>query len=144
MERSRSWRDVASPGPNRLEMRRSVGRIGRLVLAAALAYLTVGIVWTTAFGLAMAASATGTESPLEGLVSFLGWFVLPSVLWPSSMSASIPGGSLIAIGLVVVMTALMFGALTRLAPGVAAPTGPRRPPRRRSPPRARVDTRRTS
>ncbi len=125
-------------------MRRNVARVGRLLLAAALAYLTVGIVWTTAFGLAMGASATGAESPLEGLVSFVGWFVLPSVLWPSIMSASIPGGSLIAIVLVVVMTVLMFGALARLAPDVAAPTGPRRPPRRRSPPQGRVGTRRTS
>ncbi len=113
-------------------MRRNVARVGRLLLAAALAYLTVGIVWTTAFGLAMAASATGAESPLEGLVSFLGWFVLPSVLWPSSMSASIPGGSLIAIVLVVVMTVLMFGALARLAPGLAGPVRTPRRPRRRS------------
>jgi hypothetical protein len=60
------------------------------------------------------------------------------------MSASIPGGALIAIALVVVMTALMFGALARLAPDVTPPTGPRRPPRRRSPPRAPVGTRRTS
>src|SRR5713101_7746204 len=78
MERSRSWRDVASPGPNRLEMRRSVGRIGRLVLAAALAYLTVGIVWTTAFGLAMAASATGTEISFGG-ADLIPWLVRPSV-----------------------------------------------------------------
>jgi hypothetical protein len=125
-------------------MRRNIAPVGRLLLAAALAYLTVGIVWTTAFGLAMAAAPTGAESPLEGLISFLGWFVLPSVLWPASMGASIPGGSLIAIALVVAMTALMFAALTRLAPDVVAPTGPRRPPRRRSPPRARVGTRRTS
>ena len=125
-------------------MRRNVARLGRLLLAAALAYLIVGVVWTTAFGLAMAASPTGTESPFEGLISFLGWFVLPSVLWPSTMSASIPGGSLIAIGLVAVMTALMFGALARLAPDVAAFTGPRRPPRRRSAPQGRADKPRTS
>jgi hypothetical protein len=60
------------------------------------------------------------------------------------MSAFIPGGWLVATALFVGMTALMFVALTRLAPGVAAPIGPRRPPRRRSPPRARVGTRRTS
>src|SRR6266849_6184994 len=102
-------------------MRRNVARVGRLLVAAALAYLTVGIVWTTAFGLAMAASATGTESPLEGLISFLGWFVLPSVLWPSSMSASIPGGSLIAIALLVVMTAPMItGVASRNAKRVAS------------------------
>ena len=126
-------------------MRRSVVRIGRLVLAAALAYLIVGIVWETAFGLALAPSANADiGSPWEGLFSFLAWFVLPSALWPSSMSEFIPGGWLVAIVLFVGMTALMFGALTRLAPDVAVPTGPRRPPRRRSPPRARVGTRRTS
>ena len=119
-------------------------QLGRLLLAGALAYLTVGIVWTTAFDLAMAASATGTESPVEGLISFLGWFVLPSVLWPTSMSASIPGGSLIAIALVVVMTALMFGALARLAPDVAAPTRTRRIRRQRSEPRAGAGRPRTS
>jgi hypothetical protein len=126
-------------------MRRNVARVGRLLLAAALAYLTVGIVWETAFSLALAPSATADVAPpWEGLISFLAWFVLPSVLWPSSMSEFIAGGWLVAIALVVGMTALMFGALTRLAPDVAAPTGSRRPPRRRSPPRARVGTRRTS
>jgi hypothetical protein len=126
-------------------MRRYVAHGGRLLLAAALAYLTVGIVWETAFGLALSPSATAdVGSPWEGLISFLAWFVLPSVLWPSSMSAFIPGGALVAVVLFVVMTALMFGALTRLAPDIAAPTGLRRPPRRRSPPRARVGTRRTS
>jgi hypothetical protein len=44
----------------------------------------------------------------------------------------------------VVMTALMFGALARLAPDVNAPTGSRRPPRRRSAPRARAGRPRTS
>ena len=126
-------------------MRRNVARGGRLLLAAALAYLTVGIVWETAFDLALTPSPTADCcSPWNGLLSFLAWFILPSVLWPSSMSAFIPGGALVAIVLFVVMTALMFGALTRLAPDVAAPTGPRRPPRRRSPPRARVGTRRTN
>jgi hypothetical protein len=66
------------------------------------------------------------------------------VFWPSSMSAFIPGGALVAIGLFVVMTALMFGALARLAPGAAGPTGTRRPPRRRSAPRARAGKPRTS
>ncbi|HVD51646.1 MAG TPA: hypothetical protein VNB51_06365, partial [Candidatus Udaeobacter sp.] len=126
-------------------MRRNVARAGRLLLAAALAYLTVGIVWETAFGLALTPSATSDIGPpWEGLISFLAWFVLPSVLWPSSMSAFIPGGWIIATGLFVGMTALMFAALTRLAPDVVAPRGPRRPPKRRSPPRARVGTRRTS
>jgi hypothetical protein len=125
-------------------MRRYVARVGRLLLAAALAYLTVGIVWETAFDLALTPSGTGDISPWNGPLSFLAWFVLPSALWPWSMSEFIPGGSLVAIVLFVGMTALMFGALMRLAPGVAAPTGPRRPPRRRSPPRARVGTRRTS
>jgi hypothetical protein len=126
-------------------MRRNVARVGRLLLAAALAYLTVGVVWETAFGLALTQSATAdVGSPWEGLISFLAWFALPSVFWPSSMSEFIPGGALVAIVLFVVMTALMFAALMRLAPDVAAPTGSRRPPRRRSPPRARVGTRRTS
>jgi hypothetical protein len=126
-------------------MRRNVAQGGRLLLAAALAYLTVGIVWETAFGLALTSSATtDVGPPWEGLISFLAWFVLPSVLWPSSMSAAIPGGALVAIVLFVVMTALMFAALLRLAPDPAAPTGSRRPLRRRSPPRARADTRRTS
>ncbi|HEY8785284.1 MAG TPA: hypothetical protein VIN63_02275, partial [Candidatus Limnocylindria bacterium] len=105
-------------------MPRNVARIGRLLLAAALAYLTVGIVWETAFDLALPASGTGDISRWNGPMSFLAWFVLPSALWPWSMSEFIPGGSLIAIALFVGMTALMFGALTRLAPGVAAPTGP--------------------
>jgi hypothetical protein len=126
-------------------MPRNVARVGRLLLAAALAYLTVGIAWETAFGLAQTASATANVgAPWEGLIAFLAWFALPSVLWPSSMSEFIPGGWLVAIALFVAMTALMFGALTRLAPDVAAPTGPRRPPRRGSPPRGRVGTRRTS
>ena len=126
-------------------MGRNVARVGRLLLAAALAYLTVGIVWDTAFGLSLEPSATADiGSPWQGLLSFLAWFVLPSVLWPSSMSASLPGGTFVAIALFGAMTALMFGALTRLARAVAAPTGPRRPPRRRSPPRARVGTRRTN
>ena len=127
-------------------MRRNVARAGRLLLAAALAYLTVGIVWETAFELALTPSPTADNccSPWNGLLSFLAWFVLPSVLWPSSMSAFIPGGWIIAIALFVGMTALMYAALTRLAPDVAAPRGPRRPPKRRSPPRARVGTRRTS
>jgi hypothetical protein len=77
-------------------------------------------------------------------MSFLAWFVLPSALWPSSMSYFIPGGGLVAIVLFVVMTGLMFGALTRLAPDFAAPTGPRRPPRRRSAPRERAGRPRTS
>jgi len=127
-------------------MRRNVARAGRLLLAAALAYLIVGTVWETAFDLALTPSPTADNccSPWNGPISFLAWFVLPSVFWPSSMSAFIPGGAVVAIVLFVVMTALMFGALTRLAPEVATPTGPRRPPRRRSPPRARVGTRRTS
>jgi hypothetical protein len=125
-------------------MPRNVARVGRLLLAAALAYLTVGIVWETAFDLALTPSGTGDISPWNGPLSFLAWFVLPSALWPWSLSEFVPSGSLIAVGLFVAMTALMFGALTRLAPGVAASTGPRRPPRRRSPPRARVGTRRTS
>jgi hypothetical protein len=126
-------------------MRRNVARVGRLMLAAALAYLTVGIVWETAFGLALTPSATGgIGSPWEGLVSFLAWFVLPSVLWPSSMSTFVPGGPLVAAALFVVMTVLMFGALARLAPGVAAPTGSRRSLRRRSTPRARAGRPRTS
>jgi len=70
-------------------MRRNVARIGRLILAAALAYLTVGIVWETAFGLALGPSAgADTGSPWQGLLSFLAWFVLPSALWPSAMSAN--------------------------------------------------------
>jgi hypothetical protein len=125
-------------------MRRGVARLGRLMLAAALAYLIVGIIWQTAFYLAREPSVAELGSPWEGVLALLGWFVLPSALWPWNMSEFVPGGFVIAIVLFVVMTALMFGALTRLAPGVAAPTGPRRPPRRRSPPRARVGTRRTS
>jgi len=125
-------------------MRRNIARIGRLLLAAALAYLTVGVVWQTAFELSLTPSGTGDISPWNGPLSFVAWFVLPSALWPWTMSEFIPGGSLIAIALFLVMTALMFGALARLAPDVAAPTGPRRPPRRRSPPRARAGTRRTN
>jgi hypothetical protein len=125
-------------------MRRSVARVGRLLLAAALAYLTVGIVWETAFDLALTPSGTGDISPWAGPLSFLAWFVLPSALWPWSMSEFIPGGFVVAIVLFVAMTALMFGALSRLAPGVSAPTTPRRSPRRQSPPRERAGTRRTS
>ena len=126
-------------------MRRNVARIGRLILAAALAYLTVGIVWETAFGLALGPSASAdTGSPWQGLLSFLAWFVLPSALWPSAMSANVPGGMLVAIALLAAMTALMFAALARLAPGVAAPTGSRRSLRRRSAPRARAGRPRTS
>jgi hypothetical protein len=125
-------------------MRQNVARVGRLLLAAALAYLTVGIVWETAFELALTPSGTGDISPWEGPLSFLAWFVLPSALWPWTMSEFIPGGALVAVVLLVGMTALMFGALTRLAPGMAAPIEPRRPPRRRSPPRERGGTRRTS
>ncbi len=125
-------------------MRRGVALVGRLLLAAALAYLIVGVVWQTAFDLALTKPATPDFGPWDGLISFLAWFVLPSALWPWSLSEFVPGGLLIAIGLFAGMTALMFGALTRLAPDVAAPTGPRRPPRRRSPPRARVGTRRTN
>jgi hypothetical protein len=125
-------------------MRRYVAQVGRLLLAAALAYLTVGIVWETAFDLALTPSGTGDISPWNGPLSFVAWFVLPSALWPWSMSEFIPGGTLIAIVLLLGMTALMFGALTRLAPDVAAPTGLRRPPRRRSTPRARAGRPRTS
>jgi hypothetical protein len=126
-------------------MRRNVARVGRLLLAAALSYLTVGIVWETAFDLALTPSPTADiGSPWQGLLSFLAWFVLPSVLWPSSMIGNVPGGGLMAVALLGVMTTLMFGALTRLAPGVAAPTGPRRSPRRRSALRARAGKPRTS
>ena len=126
-------------------MRRNVARIGRLLLAAALAYLTVGIVWETAFGLALGPTANADiGSPWQGLLSFLAWFVLPSALWPSAMSANLPAGTLVAIALFVGMTALMFGALARLAPGNAAPTGSRRSLRRRSAPRARAGRPRTS
>jgi hypothetical protein len=126
-------------------MRRNVARVGRLLLAAALAYLTVGIVWETAFGLALTPSASAdVGSPWEGLISFLAWFVLPSVLWPSSMTAFVPGGSLVAVALFGGMTALMFGALTVLAPDAAAPRAPRRPPRPRSAPRAQAGRPRTS
>ncbi len=125
-------------------MRRNVARAGRLLLAAALAYLIVGVIWQTAFYLAREPSVVELGSPWEGLLVFLGWFVLPSALWPGNMSEFVPGGFAIGIGLFVGMTALMYAALTRLAPDVAAPKGPRRPPKRRSPPRARVGTRRTS
>ena len=125
-------------------MRRNVARIGRLLLAGALAYLTVGIVWETAFELALPASGTGDISPWNGPMSFLAWFVLPSALWPWSMSEFIPGGSFIAIALLIGMSALMFWALARLAPDVAGPTGPRRQPRRRSAPRAPAGKPRTS
>jgi hypothetical protein len=125
-------------------MRLNIARLGRLLLAAALAYLTVGIVWETAFDLALPTTGSGDISPWAGPMSFLAWFVLPSALWPWSMSEFIPGGALVAVVLLVGMTALMFGALARLAPDVTPPTGPRRPPRRRSPPRAPVGTRRTS
>lgn len=126
-------------------MRRNVARLGRLILAGALAYLTVGIVWETAFGLALGPSASGdVGAPWEGLVSFLAWFVLPSALWPSAMSSSISGGWLVALALFVVMTGLMFGALARLAPDLAPPTEAPRPPRRRSAPRGRAGRPRTS
>lgn len=126
-------------------MRRGVARLGRLLLAAALAYLIVGVVWETAFGLALGPSASAqTGSPWEGLLAFLAWFVLPSVFWPSSMSTFIPGGALVAIVLFAGMTALMFGALALLAPGAAAPTEARRPPRPRSAPRGRAGRPRTS
>ena len=125
-------------------MRRGVARLGRLMLAAALAYLIVGIIWQTALYLAREPSVAELGSPWEGLLALLGWFVLPSALWPWNMSEFVPGGFVIAILLFAGMTALMFGALTRLAPDAAAPTGSRRPPRRRSPPRARVGTRRTN
>ena len=126
-------------------MRRNVARVGRLLLATALAYLTVGIIWETAFDLVLTTSPTAdVGSPWQSLLSFLAWFVLPSVLWPSSMIGNVPGGMLIAIALLGAMTALMFGALTRLAPGVATPTGPRRSPRRRSAPRGRAGRPRTS
>lgn len=126
-------------------MWRGVARLGQLILAAALAYLIVGVIWETAFGLALEPSARAdVGSPWEGLLSFLAWFVLPSALWPSSMSAVLPGGAVVAIVLLAGMTALMFGALARLAPGAAAPTGPRRPPRPRSAPRARAGRPRTS
>lgn len=125
-------------------MRRNVARAGRLSLAAALAYLIVGIVWETAFELSLTGAATPEFGPWEGLVSFLAWFVLPSALWPWTMSELVPGGPVIAIGLLALMTALMYGALTRLAPDVTAPAGARRPPRRRSPPQAPVGRPRTS
>ena len=125
-------------------MRRNVARIGRLLLAAALAYLTVGIVWETAFDLALTPTGTGDISPWNGPMSFLAWFILPSALWPSSMSYFIPGGALVAIVLFAAMTALMFAALARLAPGVTPPTGSRRSLRRRSAPRARAGRPRTS
>jgi hypothetical protein len=126
-------------------MRRGVARLGRLLLAAALAYLIVGVVWETAFGLARGPSATAEmASPWEGLIAFLAWFVLPSALWPSSMSELIPGGALVAAVLFAGMTALMFGALALLAPDSAAPTAPRRPRRPRSAPRAPADKPRTS
>jgi hypothetical protein len=127
-------------------MRRSIAFVGRLLLAAALAYLILGVVWETAFDLALTRSPTSDNccSPWNGPISFLAWFVLPSAFWPSSMSAFIPGGWLIAAALFIGMTALMFGALMRLAPGVAVPIGPRRPPRPRSAPRARAGRPRTS
>lgn len=125
-------------------MRRIVARVGRLLLAAALAYLTLAIVWETAFDLALPPSGSGDISPWSGPLSFLAWFVLPSVFWPSSMSVVIPGGWLVAVVLFVGMSALMFGALARLAPDVVPPTGPRRRQRRRSPPRARAGKPRTS
>ena len=112
-------------------MRRGVAFVGRLLLAAALAYLIVGVIWQTAFGLALAPSSTADNccSPWEGLFSFLAWFVLPSALWPASMSEFVSGGPLIAFGLFALMTALMFAALARLAPGSAPVRTPRRPRR---------------
>ena len=125
-------------------MRRGLAFVGRLLLAAALAYLIVGVIWQTAFELALTTPTTPEFWPWQGPMSFLAWFVLPSALWPWSMSEFISGGLLIAIGLFALMTALMFGALMRLAPGSAAPIGPRRPPRSRSAPRARAGRPRTS
>ena len=52
-------------------MRRYVARVGRLLLAAALAYLTVGIVWETAFDLALTPSGTGDISPWNSPLSFV-------------------------------------------------------------------------
>src|SRR5205814_9119988 len=104
-------------------MRRNVARGGRLLLAAALAYLTVGIVWETTFDLALTQTRTGDISPWNGPTSFLAWFILPSALWPSSMTYFIPGGALLTIVLFVVMTALMVAALARLAPGLTRATG---------------------
>src|SRR5439155_488444 len=99
-------------------MRRNVARIGRLILAAALAYLTVGIVWETAFGLALGPSASAdTRSPWQGLLSFLAWFVLPSALWPSAMSANVPGGMLVAIALFAAMTPLILTSQLSDEPG---------------------------
>jgi len=66
-----------------------------------IAYLTVGIVWETAFDLALPAGGTGDISPWNGPMSFLAWFVLPSALWPWSMSEFVPGGALVAIALVL-------------------------------------------
>ena len=54
-------------------MRRNVARGGRLLLAAALAYLTVGIVWETAFDLALTPTGTGDISPWNGPMSFLAY-----------------------------------------------------------------------
>src|SRR5207247_6637293 len=96
-------------------MRRNVARGGRLLLAAALAYLTVGIVWETAFDLALTQTGTGDISPWNGPMSFLAWFILPSALCPSSMSYFIPGGALVAFVLFVVMTSLMYAVIARLA-----------------------------
>ena len=56
-------------------MRRGVARLGRLMLAAALAYLIVGIIWQTAFYLAREPSVAELGSPWEGLLALLGWFV---------------------------------------------------------------------
>jgi hypothetical protein len=125
-------------------MRRSVARLGRLLLAGALAYLILGVVWETAFDLALTPSGSGDISPWNGPMSFLVWFALPAVFWPSSMSAFLPGRWVGAIALFAGMTALMFAALAVLAPGTFAVKGRPRPPRRRLPPRGRAGTRRTS
>lgn len=124
-------------------MGRGGARIGRLALAAALAYLTIGIVWETAFSLALIPSghADTDISPWKDPISFVVWFLLPSGLWPSSVSEFLPGGAAIAVGLFLVMTAIMFGALGVIAPGAR---GAPPPSRSRSPQRAGAGRPRTS
>src|SRR2546428_10318570 len=105
-------------------MRRNVARIGRLILAAALAYLTVGIVWETAFGLALGPSGSAdTRSPWQGLLSFLAWFVLPSALLPSAMSDNVSGGMLVTIALLPAITAVMIATHARLVTAAATASG---------------------